>query len=368
MYQELIRRGYKPWLDKENLLPGQDWQEEIPRAIRTSDFVLVFLSAASTEKRGYVQREFKIALQVLEEVPEGRVYVIPVKLDDCRIPERFSNLHWAELFSPQGLDSILRAIDFQWGKLRSTQSALSAASTPLVDPLSLDTRSTEMAYSGEDWYRNFRITYVVSPFQSSQISPVGYGLRVGHALTLKRSGPDAPASMSNEMEYPRAEKKSGGMTARRQLLVAPGESVLVMTVEQVCLSSKVLANVQTKASISMKGLMINPVTVPPNFGSTDGTSARLLLFMHNLSGGNVLISEKEDIAELVMHEVRTESPHMPGSTDLEDMLREASASYDHSVVDRIQAYTAQFRNSRGVSEFDKDRQALSANRLKQRNN
>src|SRR5262249_47185555 len=32
--QRLQADGVEPWLDEENLLPGQDWQQEIPQAVR----------------------------------------------------------------------------------------------------------------------------------------------------------------------------------------------------------------------------------------------------------------------------------------------------------------------------------------------
>jgi hypothetical protein len=63
--------GFKPWLDEEDLLPGQEWAREIPRALQPSDFILIFLSRASVAKRGYVQREMKLALDAWQELPEG---------------------------------------------------------------------------------------------------------------------------------------------------------------------------------------------------------------------------------------------------------------------------------------------------------
>jgi hypothetical protein len=62
IYDCLTALGYKPWLDKKDLLPGQRWRREIPKAIRASDFILIFLSKTSIAKRGYVQKEFKLAL------------------------------------------------------------------------------------------------------------------------------------------------------------------------------------------------------------------------------------------------------------------------------------------------------------------
>ncbi len=64
IYRRLQAEGFQPWLDKENLLPGQLWQQEIPKALKASDFILIFFSQNSVSKRGYVQREFKLALNL----------------------------------------------------------------------------------------------------------------------------------------------------------------------------------------------------------------------------------------------------------------------------------------------------------------
>jgi formylglycine-generating enzyme required for sulfatase activity len=102
--------GFEPWLDEEDLLPGQDWDYEIKRALKASDFILIFLSRNSVAKRGYVQREMKLALDALQEVPEGAIHTIPVRIDDCEVPESFRRYHWADLFALNGFDHIVRAI------------------------------------------------------------------------------------------------------------------------------------------------------------------------------------------------------------------------------------------------------------------
>ena len=112
--REVYRRlraieGFEPWLDEEDLLPGQEWAREIPRALQTSDFILIFLSRTSVAKRGYVQREMKMALDAWEELPEGTIHTILVRLDDCDVPEPFRRYHWANLFDSSGFDRIVCA-------------------------------------------------------------------------------------------------------------------------------------------------------------------------------------------------------------------------------------------------------------------
>jgi formylglycine-generating enzyme required for sulfatase activity len=108
--------GFEPWLDEEDLLPGQDWTREIPRALQKSDFILVFFSRNSVAKRGYVQREMKLALDALQELPEGTIHTIPVRLDDCEVPDSFRHYHYANLFAPNGFDRIVGAIRAELAK------------------------------------------------------------------------------------------------------------------------------------------------------------------------------------------------------------------------------------------------------------
>ncbi|HTP10322.1 MAG TPA: TIR domain-containing protein, partial [Anaerolineae bacterium] len=70
LYQRLRADGFAPWLDEEDLLPGQDWQHEIPKVVRNADAVIVCLSHGSITKTGYVQKEIKFALDVADEQPE----------------------------------------------------------------------------------------------------------------------------------------------------------------------------------------------------------------------------------------------------------------------------------------------------------
>ena len=110
VYEKLRDAGHHPWLDKEDLLPGQEWAKEIPSAIRSSSCVWVFLSTKSVAKRGYVQKEFKLALETLDDLPEGEVFVIPVLLEDCQVPETFKRFHWIRLDERSGFDKLLKSI------------------------------------------------------------------------------------------------------------------------------------------------------------------------------------------------------------------------------------------------------------------
>ena len=57
LHRQLKNEGWiDPWLAEKNILPGQDWEFEIRKAIKSSDIVLAFLSHISIMKEGYLQK------------------------------------------------------------------------------------------------------------------------------------------------------------------------------------------------------------------------------------------------------------------------------------------------------------------------
>ena len=110
LYQRLREEGFTPWLDEENLLPGQDWEREISSAVRGSSVVLVCLSRVSVTKEGFVQKEIKYALDVADEKPEGIIFIIPVRLENCDVPARLRRWQWVNLFEDSGYSRLLSAL------------------------------------------------------------------------------------------------------------------------------------------------------------------------------------------------------------------------------------------------------------------
>ena len=102
LYQRLNAEGWiEPWLDEENLLPGQDWDLEIEKAVEETDAVLIFLSDNSVSKEGYVQRELRFVLNMADYKPDGTVFVIPIRLEECILPRRLKKWHYLDYFTRQ---------------------------------------------------------------------------------------------------------------------------------------------------------------------------------------------------------------------------------------------------------------------------
>lgn len=102
LYQKLRAETWiEPWLDEEELYPGQDWNMEIEKAVEAADAIIVCLSKGSITKEGYVQRELRIVLDFADYKPEGTIYLLPVRLEECEPPRRLRPWQYADYFEGQ---------------------------------------------------------------------------------------------------------------------------------------------------------------------------------------------------------------------------------------------------------------------------
>ena len=109
---ELGTHGIKTWIDRKDLVPGALWETEIERAIKDAHAVITCLSEEAVSSTGYFQKELRIALDMEKRHPLGAIYIIPILLDGCRIPEHLSHLH-AIPYQPgrsEDLELLLKAL------------------------------------------------------------------------------------------------------------------------------------------------------------------------------------------------------------------------------------------------------------------
>lgn len=113
LYSDLMQVGVDAWLDEKALLPGQDWKKEIRLAISKSDFLVILLSTRAVNKTGYFQKEIRVALEEADECPEGQIFIIPVRLEECEpVFEKLKSLQWVDMYPSweQGLRKLLQPI------------------------------------------------------------------------------------------------------------------------------------------------------------------------------------------------------------------------------------------------------------------
>jgi ActR/RegA family two-component response regulator len=110
LYQRLKRAGFAPWMDRYDLGAGQPWKASIRNAIKRSAFFLACLSKHSVNKRGVVQQELREGMEVARTVPASSVYMIPVRLDECEVPDDLSEYQWVDLFEAGGWEKLYQAV------------------------------------------------------------------------------------------------------------------------------------------------------------------------------------------------------------------------------------------------------------------
>lgn len=75
--------GATPWVDENELSPGDSLLARISTALESSAVILAFVSEKSVESR-WVQKELLIAMT--QEMQSGSIRVLPLRIDSCKLP------------------------------------------------------------------------------------------------------------------------------------------------------------------------------------------------------------------------------------------------------------------------------------------
>jgi len=116
IYRKLRDKGFIPWMASQDLLPGEDWRLVRKKNLKESQFVVICLSEKSNKHESdFFRSEIKTALELFERMKEDDIYIIPVKLEECDIPE---NIERFECFDISCVDDPNSGIkDTQLSKL-----------------------------------------------------------------------------------------------------------------------------------------------------------------------------------------------------------------------------------------------------------
>jgi formylglycine-generating enzyme required for sulfatase activity len=124
-------------MDKKDLLPGQTWEREIPKAVQEADVVLTCLSPHFVSEVGYGHREIRLALDTADLQPEGTIFIIPLRLESCDVPERLQRWHWCDYFEAESYDLLLRSLFYRAKQLGIT---VQSEESPTLPPPVIRTR------------------------------------------------------------------------------------------------------------------------------------------------------------------------------------------------------------------------------------
>lgn len=170
LFNNLLAEGFDPWLYEESLIAGQDWDKETIKALRNSDVVILCLSQDSIAKSGYVQKEIKQALDVADEQPDGTIYLIPLRIEECEVPARLGRWHWVNLYEEHGYQRLKRALQIRASTLglnTESSGAINEKITFMQDPRTINNTSTQLTQKNEKTKDSTEVVSVSLPESNS---------------------------------------------------------------------------------------------------------------------------------------------------------------------------------------------------------
>lgn len=106
---DLVASGVKVWIDEQRILVGDSIPEKIAQGLAESDFFLIVVSHNSVDS-AWVKKELSSAL--VHEIERRKVAVLPIKLDDARMPDSIKDKLYADFRGSydEGLRNLLQSI------------------------------------------------------------------------------------------------------------------------------------------------------------------------------------------------------------------------------------------------------------------
>ena len=97
-------------MDIYSIKGGENWLRAITKAIDECEIFLAILSNNSVSRRGVIQKELKKALDKWEGMLPDDIYIIPIRIDDCPIPDLLKHIHVLDWNNGKGENRLLEAI------------------------------------------------------------------------------------------------------------------------------------------------------------------------------------------------------------------------------------------------------------------
>lgn len=143
-YDLFAAEGVSPWIDVKHLLPGQSWESEIDRALSDAHVVVLLLSKRSVTKRGFVQREANDAIDRLRYKQPTDIYVIPLLLEQCEVPDHIAGrLQYVDLNVDGAWDQVRAAL-----RIASEQQSIQIERGVIWGPFNVFTEKIQDQWEG----------------------------------------------------------------------------------------------------------------------------------------------------------------------------------------------------------------------------
>lgn len=108
------------WRDRADLGPGDMWKSKIKEAISGNSlaFLACFSANSIAKDKSYQNEEITLAVEEFRQRPPGRSWLIPVRLDNCDIPEwdlgggrTLRDINYIDLFGDDYAENVVKLIE-----------------------------------------------------------------------------------------------------------------------------------------------------------------------------------------------------------------------------------------------------------------
>ena len=110
LYRQLVQDDYDVWLDEQKLLPGQDWQFEIRKAVRNSDIFVVLLIPQGCEQDRLRPEGDRPSFGLRSRATRGDDLCHSSKTGGWPYPTTLESPSLGEPFDDDGHQKLLRAL------------------------------------------------------------------------------------------------------------------------------------------------------------------------------------------------------------------------------------------------------------------
>ena len=63
-----------------------------------------------------------MTLDTADEKPDGAIFLIPARLEECNVPDRISRFQWVDLYKPDGYSKLINSLRFAEAKKAEAQN------------------------------------------------------------------------------------------------------------------------------------------------------------------------------------------------------------------------------------------------------
>lgn len=148
--------GMESWLDKESLVGGDVWDVERRAAQDDADLFLAVVSREWNTRDGVIHRELRDALAKAKDKRPGRLFIVPLRLDDVPLPDELAGHHAIDLFAADWKARLARTLEkaAQQQQCEVPQALEVAAASEANGP------ATSLSHTEEDDTGSRSMTYI----------------------------------------------------------------------------------------------------------------------------------------------------------------------------------------------------------------